>query len=85
LPVALEPIDILTAQLRDATDEIRALKAQLNIVKVADEICFAVVKGRLNTLWAANNFCPWGELEGIAVDLVTIQDTSITVQKVIYL
>ena len=79
----MEPIDILTAQLRDATDEIRTLKTELNVVKAASvEAYFAVVKGRLNTPWNAGTLCPWGEVEGKANDLVTVQDTTISVQKV---
>eukprot|EP01041_Mallomonas_annulata_P008434 gene8434-17391_t len=55
VPIALEAIDILTAQLRDAQEEIISLNERnFNI----STLCFQV-QGRLNTAWNPTEQCPW--------------------------
>eukprot|EP00607_Mallomonas_marina_P003716 CAMPEP_0182427838 /NCGR_PEP_ID=MMETSP1167-20130531/20173_1 /TAXON_ID=2988 /ORGANISM="Mallomonas Sp, Strain CCMP3275" /LENGTH=234 /DNA_ID=CAMNT_0024610377 /DNA_START=379 /DNA_END=1083 /DNA_ORIENTATION=- len=69
-PVPLEPIDILTAKLRDAQEEIDMLRGMM--IKAPREALFSTLMGRLNTLWNAGAICPWGDMEGTDLSLISV-------------
>jgi len=81
--VPLEPVDILSAQLRDAQDEIASLKqAMMQIQQEKPKgASFAVLEGRWSS--QSGHSCKWEEVKGSDTSLVTVSKdgTGITVNK----
>jgi len=80
--VPLEPVDILSAQLRDAQEEIASLKQAMVQIQVPQKgLSLATLEGLWNT--QTTNSYIWGKVDGSDTSLVTVSKdgTGITVNK----
>eukprot|EP00607_Mallomonas_marina_P001775 CAMPEP_0182437200 /NCGR_PEP_ID=MMETSP1167-20130531/84880_1 /TAXON_ID=2988 /ORGANISM="Mallomonas Sp, Strain CCMP3275" /LENGTH=333 /DNA_ID=CAMNT_0024630023 /DNA_START=48 /DNA_END=1049 /DNA_ORIENTATION=+ len=80
--VPLEPVDILSAQLRDAQEEIASLKQAMMQIQVPQKgLSLATLEGLWNT--QTTNSYIWGKVDGSDTSLVTVSKdgTGITVNK----